>query len=40
MEESSDIVKKTSDIIVKDLTMVIDSMQYGRNIFENLRKFL
>jgi magnesium-transporting ATPase (P-type) len=26
MKESKDIVKKTSDILVKDFTMIIDSM--------------
>jgi Ca2+ transporting ATPase len=40
MTGSKDIVKKTSAILVKDFTMYIDSMQYGRNIFENLRKFV
>lgn len=37
---TSDIVKKTSDIVVGDFSLVIDCIQYGRNIFENIRKFV
>jgi Ca2+-transporting ATPase len=39
-KNTSDIVKKTSDLIVGEYSLVIDCMQYGRNIFENIRKFV
>ena len=39
-EPTSDIVRKTSDIVLKDYSLIIDCMQYGRNIFENIRKFV
>ena len=37
---TSDIVRKTSDIVLVNYSLIIDSMQYGRNIFENIRKFV
>jgi magnesium-transporting ATPase (P-type) len=37
---TSDIVRKTSDIVLNDYSLIIDCMQYGRNIFENIRKFV
>jgi magnesium-transporting ATPase (P-type) len=37
----SDSVKNISDIIVdEDLELVVDAMKLGRNMYENIRKFL
>ena len=42
MFDGTDIAKESSDIILMDnnFTSIITSIKYGRNIFENLRKFL
>lgn len=37
----SDSVKNISDIIVdEDVELIVDAMKFGRNIYENIRKFL
>ena len=37
----SDSVKIISDIIVdEDIHLIVDAMKFGRNIYENIRKFL
>ena len=37
----SDSVKNISDIIVdEDVLLIVDAMKFGRNIYENIRKFL
>ena len=42
MFDGTDIAKESSDIILMDnnFSSIITSIKYGRNIFENLRKFL
>lgn len=38
---SSDSVKNICDIIVdEDILLIVDAMKFGRNIYENVRKFL
>jgi len=37
---ASDLVKKSSDLIVLDWEYFLNAMQYGRNLFENCRKYM
>ena len=37
----TDVAKKRSDIILdKDFSLILEAIKFGRNIYENMRKFL